>query len=181
MAPSMPSSCPVDEHQVGISIIEDFQKMRRRLYDGARAQRPVRDQPAKTIGNSQHRTRQLKLFCHRPWALFSPGSVVDNAANGAVTLRVGSIRHPILPPAHLHWQAAGGVRYSAVSTSSRVARDSLAPSDENTSGGRIFRMWPSCPPPPVSTPAGASRLPPGRVPSRPAPLRGAGVRPVQPH
>jgi hypothetical protein len=72
--------------------------MRRRLYDGARAQRPPRDQPAKTIGNSQHRTRQLKLFCHWPWALFSPGSVVDNAANGAVTLRVGSIRHPLHRP-----------------------------------------------------------------------------------
>src|SRR5260221_2277343 len=43
---------------------------------------------------------------------------------------------PIPPPAHLHWQAAGGVRYSAVSTSSRVARNSLASSDENTSGGR---------------------------------------------
>src|SRR6202022_952612 len=146
MPPSMPSSCPIDEHQVGISIIEDFQKMRRRLYDGARAQRPVRDQPAKTIGNSQHRTRQLKLFCHWPCALFSPGSVVDNAANGAVTLGVGWIRHPFIPPpAHLHWQAAGGVRYSAVSTSSREARSSLASSDENTSGGRIFRMCPSCP------------------------------------
>jgi hypothetical protein len=68
--------------------------MRRRLYDGARALRPVRDQSAKTIGNSQHRTRQLKLLCHWPCALFSPGSVVDNAANGAVTLRVGSIGSP---------------------------------------------------------------------------------------
>jgi len=29
MPPSMPYSCPVDEHQVGICISEDFQKMRR--------------------------------------------------------------------------------------------------------------------------------------------------------
>src|SRR6202171_2926394 len=86
MPPSMPSSCPVDEHQVGISISEDFQKMRRRLY-GARALRPVRDQSARTIGNSQRRTRQSKLLCHWPCAVFSPESVVDNAANGALTLR----------------------------------------------------------------------------------------------
>jgi hypothetical protein len=78
----MSSSCPVDEHQVGISISEDFQKI------------PVRDQSAKTIGNSQHRTRQSKLLCHWPYAAFSPESVVDNAANGAPTLRVGSIRRP---------------------------------------------------------------------------------------
>jgi hypothetical protein len=91
--------------------------MRRRLYDGARAQRPVRDQPAKTIGNRQHWTRQLKLLCHWPCALFSPGSVVDNAANGAVTLRVGSISSPL---SHRHSLALAGlqvgVRYSAVST-----------------------------------------------------------------
>src|SRR3979490_2269937 len=81
MPPSMSSSCPVDEHRVGISISEDFQKMRR-------------EQSAKTIGNSQHRTRQSKLLCHWPYAVFSPESVVDNAANGALTLRVGSIRRP---------------------------------------------------------------------------------------
>jgi hypothetical protein len=90
----MLSSYPVDERQVGISISEDFQKMRRRLYDRARASRPVRDQSTKTIGNSQHRTRQLKLLCHWPCAVLSPESVVDNAANGALTLRVGSIRRP---------------------------------------------------------------------------------------
>src|SRR6266576_3908031 len=107
MPPSMPSSCPVDEHKVGISISEDFQKMRRRLYDGARALRPVRDQSAKTIGNSKHRTRQSKLLCHWPCAVFSPESVVDNAANGAQTLRVGSIRRPrALAPAGLQVESA---------------------------------------------------------------------------
>jgi hypothetical protein len=90
----MPSSCPVDEHQVGISISEDFQKMPRRLYDGARALRPVRDQSAKTIGNRQQQTRQSKLLCHWPCAVLSPESVVDNAANGALTLRIGSIMRP---------------------------------------------------------------------------------------
>src|SRR5713101_6918626 len=122
MPPSMPSSCPVDEHKVGISISEDFQKMRRRLYGGARALRPVRDQSAKTIGNSKHRTRQSKLLCHWPCAVFSPESVVDNAANGALTLRRRPDQAPLIPPpARLHWQAcADGVRHSAVSTSSKV-------------------------------------------------------------
>src|SRR5260370_36578876 len=94
MPPSMPSSCPVDEHQVGIGISEDFQKMRRRLYGGARALRPGRDQSAKTIGNRKHRTRQSKLLCHWPCAVFSPESVVDNAANSALTLRGGSLGGP---------------------------------------------------------------------------------------
>jgi len=39
------------------------------------------------LGNS-------KLLCHWPCAVLSPESVVDNAANGALTLRVGSIRRP---------------------------------------------------------------------------------------
>jgi len=36
---SMVASCPVDEHAVGISIGEEFQKMRRLFYDDARAVR----------------------------------------------------------------------------------------------------------------------------------------------
>ena len=79
--------------------------MRRRLYDGARALRPVRDQSATTIGNSQHRTRQSKLLCHWPCAVFTPESVVDNAANGALTLRSARSGALIPPPARLHWQA----------------------------------------------------------------------------
>src|SRR6266568_435425 len=103
MPPSMPSSCPVDERQVGIGISEDFQKMRR-LYDGARALRPVRDQSAKTIGNSHHRIRQSKPLCHRPCAVVSPESVVDNAANGALTLRGRLDQAPLIPPpTRLHW------------------------------------------------------------------------------
>jgi hypothetical protein len=35
----MVASCPVDEHAVGISIGEEFQKMRRLFYDDARAVR----------------------------------------------------------------------------------------------------------------------------------------------
>ena len=50
--------------------------------------------PQRPIGNNQHRTQQSKLLCHWPCAVFSPESVVDNAANGALTLWVGSIRRP---------------------------------------------------------------------------------------
>ena len=57
----------------------------------------------------------------------------------------------IPPPARLHGRPAGGVRHSAVSTSSKVARNSLASFDENTSGGRIFRICPSCPVALIST------------------------------
>jgi hypothetical protein len=107
--------------------------MWRRSYEGARALRPGRDQPAKTIGNVGR--RQWKLFCHWPCAVCSPGGVVDNAAYGALTLWVGSSGTPDPPPAHLHRQARYGVRYSAVSTSSGVAGGSLASCDRNTSGG----------------------------------------------
>jgi hypothetical protein len=36
----MVASCPVDEHAVGISIGEEFQKMRRLFYDDARGTAP---------------------------------------------------------------------------------------------------------------------------------------------
>jgi len=84
--------------------------------------------------------------------VFSPESVVDNATNGALTLRVGSIKRPCSHRPHAcTGRPAGGVRHNAVSTSSKVARNSLASFDENTSGERIFRICPSFPVALIST------------------------------
>jgi hypothetical protein len=119
--------------------------MRRRLYDGARAQRPVHDQPAKTIGNSQHRTRQLKLLCHWPCALFSPGSVVDNAANGAVTLRVARSLAPYPTATRLHWQPCRRGPLQRRQHLVQGGEEQLSIVRREYQRRRIFRMCPSRP------------------------------------
>src|SRR5712691_11276105 len=62
-------------------------------------------------------------------------------------------RAPLIPPPAraCTGRPAGGVRHSAVSASSKVARNSLASFDENTSGERIFRICPSFPVALIST------------------------------
>jgi len=55
-------------------------------------------------------------------------------------LRVGLDQAPLIPPpVRLHWQAC---RHSAVSTSSQVARNSLASFGKNTSGGQGLQDLP---------------------------------------
>jgi len=70
--------------------------------------------------------------CHAQY--FSPRSVVDNAADGALRLQIA---RPGVPDPTARERVLAGLHMgsTAVSTSFRVAKSSLASSDQNTSGG----------------------------------------------
>src|SRR5438128_1418305 len=83
--PSKPFSRPVDELRGETIINQDFRKMCRRLYDGARARHSERDQPVRAIGNAVRQTQSSQLLCRSPIRSAPSGSMVGNGANGVST------------------------------------------------------------------------------------------------